>query len=58
MEVVHTVVYNNVAYHGAEMLINLLKRHPQTGKKCVHVGFAGGYAMRPPSSRTKERICF
>ena len=46
LEVVHTAVYDDVAYHGAEMLINLLKRHHQTGKKAVHVGFAGGYAMR------------
>lgn len=45
VEVVHTSVFEDVAYHGASMLIGVLQQlapsHPE-----VHIGFAGGHAMR------------
>jgi hypothetical protein len=48
VKVVDTSVYDDVAYHGAEMLIELLKRRRLAPgkKKEIHVGFAGGGAMR------------
>lgn len=48
VDVVHTSVFDDVAMHGAEMLMELLRRHhsPPYSKEAVHVGFAGGHAMR------------
>ena len=45
LDVVHTGVYEDVAYHGAEMLVQMLRRLALT-KEAVHIGFAGGHAMR------------
>jgi len=44
--VVHTSQFEDVAYYGAEMLITLLKNMRSSIKTTVHIGFAGGHAMR------------
>jgi DNA-binding transcriptional regulator LsrR (DeoR family) len=44
--VVHTCQFEDVAYHGAEMLITLLKHMKSPTKKTIHIGFSGGHAMR------------
>ncbi len=48
VDVVHTSVFEDVAMHGAEMLMELVQRHhlPPYSKDVVHIGFAGGHAMR------------
>ena len=48
VEVVHTAVFDDVAYRGAQMLLRLLKTHhaPPYKKEVVHVGFAGGHSVR------------
>jgi DNA-binding transcriptional regulator LsrR (DeoR family) len=45
VEVVHSAVADDVAYHGAEMLVDLLRKLKEQ-KDEVHVGFAGGHSMR------------
>ena len=45
VEVVHSAVFEDVAYHGAAMLIEMLQQY-RLSKKEVHIGFAGGHAMR------------
>jgi len=49
-EVVQTAVFDDVARHAARALLELVKlrcRPPYpAGKKDVHIGFAGGHAMR------------
>ncbi len=48
VQCVHTSVFDDVGYRGAEMLLELLqKRHRSPySKKEVHIGFAGGNSMR------------
>lgn len=48
VEVIHTSVFDDVGYHAAEMLVDLLQKHgePPYSKDEVHIGFAGGHAMR------------
>jgi len=46
IEVAHTTRFEDVAYRGAEMLITSLKQVDWISKKEVHIGFAGGHAMR------------
>ena len=48
MDVVHTAVVDDVAFHAAEMLIGLVQLHrrPPYNQTAVHVGFAGGHAIR------------
>jgi DNA-binding transcriptional regulator LsrR (DeoR family) len=48
VEVVHTSVFDDVGYHGARLLLELLQKHrmPPYSKDVVHVGFAGGHSMR------------
>jgi DNA-binding transcriptional regulator LsrR (DeoR family) len=45
-QVVHTSTFDDIAYSGAEMLIGLMRDFKHQGKEEVHVGFAGGHAMR------------
>jgi DNA-binding transcriptional regulator LsrR (DeoR family) len=45
-EVVHTTQFEDVAHRGAEMLITLLKHMKHVKEGPVHIGFAGGHAMR------------
>jgi DNA-binding transcriptional regulator LsrR (DeoR family) len=53
VEVVHTSVFDDVAYHAARMLLELLRtrRRSPYGKKEVHIGFAGGHIMRRVAER-------
>lgn len=48
VKVVETATYSDVAYHGAEMLVELLQEYtkPPYNRDKVHIGFAGGHAMR------------
>jgi DNA-binding transcriptional regulator LsrR (DeoR family) len=46
VKVVHTNQFEDVAYQGAEMLITLLQHMNREAKQKVHIGFAGGHAMR------------
>ena len=48
LEVVHTAVFDDVGYHAAEMLVDLLQKHREGpyNKEEVHIGFAGGHALR------------
>ena len=46
IQVIHTSQSKDVAYHGAKMLIEMLKDFKQQNRKEVHLGFAGGHAMR------------
>jgi len=46
VEVVHTNQFEDVAYQGAETLITLLKHVSREPERKVHIGFAGGHAMR------------
>lgn len=48
VDIVHTAISEDVAYHGAEMLLYLLQLHcqPPYSQRVVHVGFAGGQSMR------------
>ncbi len=45
-EVVHTSTFSDVAFHGANMLLDLIKEYRHSEKSEIHVGFAGGHAMR------------
>ncbi|MEI6971240.1 MAG: hypothetical protein WCL44_06945 [bacterium] len=45
VEVVHSSVSEDVAYHAAAMLVEMLQQCGLS-KKEVHIGFAGGHAMR------------
>jgi DNA-binding transcriptional regulator LsrR (DeoR family) len=47
-EVVHTGVFEDVAQRTAEIIVELLRAIPRSPqpKDEVHIGFAGGYAMR------------
>ncbi|MCF7975754.1 MAG: hypothetical protein K9N55_18195 [Phycisphaerae bacterium] len=44
--VAHTTRFEDVAYRGAEMLVTSLKKAEWIDKEEVHIGFAGGHAMR------------
>lgn len=44
--IVHSSQFKDVAYYGAETLITLLKRFRYQNRDEVHIGFAGGHAMR------------
>ncbi|MHC4966413.1 MAG: hypothetical protein ACYTGE_16080 [Planctomycetota bacterium] len=46
--VAHTAVFDDVAHHAAKMILGLLRKYtgPPYNKKEVHIGFAGGHAMR------------
>lgn len=44
--VVHTSQFEEVAYQGAETLITLLQHVSREPQRKVHIGFAGGHAMR------------
>ena len=46
VKVVHTNQFEDVAYQGAETLITLLQHVTRDAKRKVHIGFAGGHAMR------------
>ena len=48
IEVVHTAALDDVARRGAEMLLDLIRLHhrPPYSRQEVHIGFAGGGAMR------------
>ena len=54
-EVVHTSVFDDVAEHAAGLLIEMLLQHGST-KKEVHIGFAGGHAMRKLAQRLAARL--
>ena len=45
VDVVHSSVFEDVAHHGAAMLVGMLQQYPAS-KQAVHIGFAGGHAMR------------
>ena len=55
-KVVHTSRFDDVAYHGAEMLIDLIKSFHRQNKKNIHIGFAGGHAMRKLAQAFAELI--
>jgi hypothetical protein len=46
VRVVHTSQYSDIANYGAETLLDLLKTFRGSNKKEIHIGFAGGHAMR------------
>ncbi len=46
VEVVHTAASADVAFQGARSLIGLLRQLHKEGKTEVHIGLAGGHAMR------------
>lgn len=46
VKVVHTNQFEDVAYKGAETLITLLQTVKRQEEDKVHIGFAGGHAMR------------
>ncbi|MBP7053719.1 MAG: hypothetical protein KBE65_22135 [Phycisphaerae bacterium] len=46
VKVVHTNQFEDVAYQGAETLITLLQHGNREAKRKVHIGFAGGHAVR------------
>lgn len=46
----HSSQFHDIAYYGAETLISLLKRIHHQNKDEVHIGFAGGHAMRKMAS--------
>lgn len=58
IEVVSTGVYDDVACNGASMLVDLVCKHhaPPYNRKEVHVGFAGGFAMRKLAQRFAELL--
>lgn len=45
VEVVHSSVFEDVAYQGARMLIEMLQQYRQSRRE-IHIGFAGGHALR------------
>jgi len=45
-KVIHTNQFEDVACHGGEMLLSLLEEYRLKGRDEVHIGFAGGHAMR------------
>lgn len=45
IKVVHTTKFEDVAYHGAKMLLNMVQSY-RDKKEEVHIGFAGGHSMR------------
>jgi DNA-binding transcriptional regulator LsrR (DeoR family) len=45
-KVIRTSRFDDVAYYGAEKLVDLLKRYGSQNSGEVHIGFAGGHAMR------------
>lgn len=55
-KVAHTAQFDEVASYGAEMLIDLLKQLHHQGRDHVHIGFAGGHAMRMVANRFAELI--
>lgn len=46
VRVVHSSQFSDIASCGAEMLLDLLKNYRHPSKKEIHIGFAGGHAMR------------
>jgi hypothetical protein len=46
--IAHTAVFDDVAHHAAKMIVGLLRQHarPAREENEVHIGFAGGHAMR------------
>jgi len=47
VRVVHTATASDVAQHGAESLLALVKRHRLASERNeIHIGFSGGHAMR------------
>jgi DNA-binding transcriptional regulator LsrR (DeoR family) len=56
VEVVHTASIEDVAYRGAEMLLDLIRLHHRApySRQEVHIGFAGGGAMRRLARYTAE----
>lgn len=50
VDVVHTCVFDDVAARGAEMLVRMVQRVGRL-KPEVHIGFAGGHAMRKLAHR-------
>jgi DNA-binding transcriptional regulator LsrR (DeoR family) len=55
-KVAHTAQFDEVAYYGAESLIDLLKQLHHQGKSHVHIGFAGGHAMRMVANQFAAQI--
>lgn len=60
VDVVHTAVYDDVAYRGALMLLEMVKEHhrPPLPKDEVHIGFAGGHAMRKVARCFSQLLCY
>lgn len=46
VKVVHTNQFEDVAYQGAETLLSLLQHVKREANRAVHIGFAGGHAVR------------
>lgn len=46
VRVVHSSQFSDIAHYGAEMLLDLLKNFRHPDKNEIHIGFAGGHAMR------------
>jgi DNA-binding transcriptional regulator LsrR (DeoR family) len=46
VKVVHTTEFEDVAYQGAETLLTLVQKVNADAGRKVHIGFAGGHAMR------------
>jgi len=54
--VVHTSQFEDVARYGAEMLVELLESFRDQNRTEVHIGFAGGHAMRKMAITFAEMI--
>jgi len=60
VHVVHTGVNDDVAFRGAEMLLRMVKqlhRRHRRAKAPVHIGFAGGHAMRKVAQYFAQLLC-
>ncbi len=59
VEVVHSVVFDDVAYHASREIIRLLRWYKQGPRKMneVHIGFAGGPSMRILARHLSEMLC-
>ncbi len=55
-KITHTSRFDDVAYHAAEMLVDLLKQMHHQGKTEAHIGFAGGHAIRKVAGLFAELI--
>jgi DNA-binding transcriptional regulator LsrR (DeoR family) len=58
VEVVHTSVFDDVAWRTAVLIVQLLRayRRPPHRKNEVHIGFAGGYSMKRVAEQLSQLL--